>query len=63
LRGYDAVQLASAVTWQQSVGAEILLATFDQQLWEAALKAGLKAWPDELKWRACRPRELHAVPS
>jgi hypothetical protein len=49
LRGYDAVQLASAVTWQQSVGAEILLATFDQQLWEAALKAGLKAWPDKLK--------------
>lgn len=49
LRGYDAVQLASALTWQQSVGAEILLATFDQQLWEAAPKAGLKAWPDKLK--------------
>jgi predicted nucleic acid-binding protein len=49
LRGYDAVQLASALTWQQSVGAEILLATFDQQLWEAAPKAGLKAWPDKLR--------------
>lgn len=48
LRGYDAVQLASALTWQESVGAEILLATFDQQLWEAAPKAGLKAWPDKL---------------
>jgi uncharacterized protein len=48
LRGYDAVQLASALTWQESVGAEILLATFDQQLWDTAPKAGVKAWPDKL---------------
>jgi uncharacterized protein len=48
LRGYDAVQLASALTLQESVGTEIVLATFDQQLWEAAPQAGLKAWPDEL---------------
>lgn len=48
LRGYDAVQLASALIWQESVGAEVVLATFDQQLWEAAPKAGLKAWPDNL---------------
>jgi predicted nucleic acid-binding protein len=48
LRGYDAVQLASAITWQEAVGTEIVLATFDQQLWEAAPKAGLKAWPDTL---------------
>ena len=48
LRGYDAVQLASALTWQESAGAEILLATFDQQLWEAAPKAGMKAWPAKL---------------
>jgi uncharacterized protein len=48
LRGYDAVQLASALTWQESVGTEIVLATFDQQLWEAAPKAGLKAWPEKL---------------
>jgi uncharacterized protein len=48
LRGYDAVQLASAVTWQEAVGTEILLATFDQQLWKAAPKAGCKAWPDTL---------------
>jgi predicted nucleic acid-binding protein len=32
LRGYDAVQLASALTWQESVGAEITLATFDRSL-------------------------------
>jgi uncharacterized protein len=48
LRGCDAVQLASALTWQESVAIEILLATFDQQLWEAAPKAGVKSWPDTL---------------
>ncbi len=48
LRGYDAVQLASAVTWRESVGREILLATFDRQLWEAAPKLGLTAWPAKL---------------
>ena len=47
LRGYDAVQLASALTWQESVGEEIALATFDQQLWEAATRIGLKVWPEE----------------
>lgn len=47
LRGYDAVQLASALTWQQSVAAEIVLATFDQQLWDAAPRAGVKAWPEK----------------
>ena len=47
LRGYDAVQLASALTWQESVASEIVLATFDQQLWEAAPRAGVKAWPEK----------------
>jgi predicted nucleic acid-binding protein len=47
LRGYDAVQLASALAWQESVGTEIVLATFDQQLWDAASKAGVKAWPEK----------------
>jgi predicted nucleic acid-binding protein len=47
LRGYDSVQLASALTWQESVGTEIVLATFDQQLWDAASKAGVKAWPEK----------------
>lgn len=47
LRGYDAVQLASALTCQESVGKEIIVATFDQQLWEAAKRTGLKAWPEE----------------
>lgn len=46
LRGYDAVQLASALTWQESVGEEVVLATFDQQLWDAAKRTGLKMWPE-----------------
>ncbi len=48
LRGYDAVQLASALTWQDALGQEIVLATFDRQLWEAAPQAGLRAWPARL---------------
>jgi predicted nucleic acid-binding protein len=47
LRGYDAIQLASALAWQESVGEEIVLATFDRQLWEGARRSGLKAWPDQ----------------
>ncbi len=49
LRGYDSVQLASALTWQEAVGAEITLATFDHQLWDAGRKAGLRIWPETLK--------------
>ena len=55
--GYDAVQLASALTWQESVGEEIVLATFDQQLWEAARRSGLKAWPDRLLGATSEPEE------
>lgn len=51
LRGYDAVQLAAALAWQEAVGAEVVLATFDRGLWEAGSRAGLKAWPDELARR------------
>lgn len=57
LRGYDAVQLASALTWQESVGEEIVLATFDQQLWDAARRSGLKAWPDRLPGATSEPPE------
>jgi len=49
LRGYDAVQLASALTWQESVGEEIVLATFDRQLWDAAKRTGLQVWPDAIQ--------------
>lgn len=56
LRGYDAVQLASALTWQESVGEEIVLATFDQRLWEAAKRTGLKAWPEQLPGATSGPK-------
>ena len=48
LRGYDAVHLGSALTWQESAGAAIVLATFDQQLWDAAKQTGLMLWPEAL---------------
>jgi predicted nucleic acid-binding protein len=48
LRGYDAVQLASALAWQESVGTEIVVATFDTQLWKSVRQLGMKAWPTNL---------------
>lgn len=48
LRGYDAVQLASALGWQESMSAGIVVATFDVQLWKAARRDGLNVWPDDL---------------
>lgn len=48
LRGYDAVHLASALTWRESIGTAVTIATFDRQLWRGSQKAGLRAWPDEL---------------
>lgn len=48
LRGHDAVQLASAVLFQEAVGATVRLATFDKQLWDAARRAGLEPWPEKL---------------
>jgi predicted nucleic acid-binding protein len=48
LRGYDAVQLAAALTWRESIGVDVTLATFDRQLWEAAPDAGLQVWPNKL---------------
>lgn len=46
LRGYDAVQLASALVWQDSIGQDVVLATFDQQLTRAGAAAGLCVWPE-----------------
>lgn len=48
LRGYDAVQMASALTWQDAVGQEVVMATFDRQLWDTAPDAGLQVWPAKL---------------
>ncbi len=45
LRGYDAVQLAAALVWQEAMGASVTMATFDRQLWAAAKKEGLLFYP------------------
>lgn len=48
LRGYDAVQLASALAWRDALGQDVTVATFDNQLWEATPLAGLQVWPEKL---------------
>lgn len=48
LRGYDAVQLAAAVSWQEVLETPITLATFDRQLWQAARQVGLSVFPTDL---------------
>jgi hypothetical protein len=45
LRGYDAVQLASALVWQDAIGRDVAFATFDQALLHAAVTTGLQGWP------------------
>jgi len=47
LRGYDAVQLASALAWQDSIGQDVVLATFHRQLKQAGEEVGLRVWPDD----------------
>ncbi len=48
LRGYDAVHLASALTWQESIGLDVIVGTFDRQLWTAAQEVGMRVWPEEM---------------
>lgn len=48
LRGYDAVHLASAVLWGESLGEPVRLATFDRSLHEAGRLTGLESWPKNL---------------
>ena len=45
LRGYDSIHLAAALFWQETMGTQITLATFDSELWLAAEKAGMLSWP------------------
>lgn len=49
LRGYDAVHLASALSWQEVLGEAIAVATYDRQLWNAARRSGLAVWPESLR--------------
>lgn len=48
LRGYDAIQLASALAWQQRIGSRVTLATFDARLAQAVGESGLAVWPAQL---------------
>ena len=45
LRGYDAAHLAAALFWRDMMGESVTVASYDVQLWEAARKTGLAAWP------------------
>ncbi len=45
LRGYDALHLAAALNWQETIGTPLTFATFDHDLWMAAQKAGIVVWP------------------
>jgi predicted nucleic acid-binding protein len=48
LRGYDSLHLAAALLWQETLGTQIALATFDRELWLAGQKAGMLSWPPGL---------------
>lgn len=48
LRGYDSLHLAAALLWQETLGTQIALATFDRELWMAGQKAGMLSWPLDL---------------
>ena len=48
LRGYDAVHLAGAVLWQETLGEMVTVATFDRELWQAACRVGMMVWPADL---------------
>ncbi len=51
LCGYDSVHLAVALTWEDTLREEVVLVTFDQQLWQAAQQVGLKVSPHSLTIR------------
>lgn len=46
LRGYDAIQMASAVIWRESMRREFVLGTFDRQLWTVGCELGLTLLPE-----------------
>lgn len=46
LRGYDAVHLATALFWHETLGEAVTVATYDRDLWKGAKKtSGLSVWP------------------
>lgn len=45
LRGYDAVHLASAIFWQETIDEPVTVVTFDRQLWDGARRSNLPVFP------------------
>jgi uncharacterized protein len=45
LRGYDAIHLACALLWQESLAEIVTMATFDKELWIAAKSEGMAVYP------------------
>jgi len=45
LRGYDAVHLATALVWRETLGETVTVATYDRELWRGAQASGLSSWP------------------
>jgi predicted nucleic acid-binding protein len=59
LRGYDAVHLAAASLWQDTMSERVTLSTFDRRLWKAAERVGLALHPVDLpvlldEWEAAK---------
>ncbi|MGH8673584.1 MAG: type II toxin-antitoxin system VapC family toxin [Burkholderiales bacterium] len=48
LRGYDAVHLAAALVWRETLGEPLTVATYDREFWRAARASGLIPWPVEM---------------
>ncbi len=48
LRGYDAVHLAAALFWHETLDEAVTLATYDRELWIGAKRSGLSVWPSAL---------------
>lgn len=48
LRGYDAVHLATALFWHETLGEPVTVATYDRELWRGSHASGLAAWPSAL---------------
>ena len=45
LRGYDAIHLAAALTWQELLGLPVTVVTYDKELAEAARASGMAVLP------------------
>lgn len=48
LRGYDAVHLAAVLAWRETLDLDITLATFDEELWNAAKRLEFAVFPKDL---------------